>query len=281
MIKELRFASTLLRVGNAVHGTTEAPAPVNILAEADAARDRRDWASAAFYYLQAVDLYPGKVALFVQLGHAYKEMGDFEVALEAYRHFLDEEPDDADIHLQLGHLYNKMNDPEAAVEWYSRAQVLAPEDADIVGHVESARLRLSRVDVERKRQKAMELVQAKRWHLARMQLKELVATDGEIDLIAVYANVTKEAGDFDEALQLYEIYREYAQDLGDASLIDVEIQTAHLHKAMREVEAALRHYIRARDAEFTLYGHVTPDSIAGREIRSCMGEIYTCFWHPD
>lgn len=281
MRRELRFASTLLRVGQAGSGTTDARAQVNVLAEADAARDRRDWATAAFYYQQALEQYPARVSLFVQLGHACKENGDFEAALEAYRRFLEEEPDDVDIHLQLGHLYNRMNEPEAALQWYEHAHVLAPDDLDIAGHLDLARLRFSRVDIEHKRQSAMELVQSRRWPQARAQLRDLVDTDGEIDLIAVYANVTKEAGDFDEALRLYDVYREYAQNLDAASVIDVEIQTAHLYKAMRDIEAALRYYIRARDAEFSLYGHVTPDSIASREIRDCMAEIYTCFWRPD
>jgi tetratricopeptide (TPR) repeat protein len=281
MRRELRFASTLLRVGQTASGAGEASGPVNVLAEADAARDRRDWATAAFYYQQAVEQYPARVSLFVQLGHAHKENGDFEAALESYRHFLDEEPDDVDIHLQLGHLYNRINEPEAALQWYERAHELAPGNADVSGHLESARLRLSRADIESKRRDAMESVQARRWQQARAQLRDLVVTDGEIDMIAVYANVTKEAGDFDEALRLYDAYREYAQNLDAAAVIDVEIQTAHLYKAMRDIEAALRYYIRARDAEFSLYGHVTADSVAGREIRACMAEIYTCFWHAD
>ncbi|TIX86997.1 tetratricopeptide repeat protein [Rhizobium sp. P44RR-XXIV] len=278
MIRELRFASTLLRVGQAA---TENKAPVNLLAEADAARDRQDWATAAYYYAQAVEQQPGRLGLFVQLGHAYKESGDYEAALEAYRHFLEEEPDDAEIHLQLGHLYNRMSNLEAALQWYDRAHALAPNDAEITQHTEAARRRFSRTDVELKRRKAMELVEARRWHQARAELRELVVENGEDDLIAVYANVTKETGDFDEALQLYNVYREYAKGRDPAAVIDVEIQTAHLYKAMRDIESALRHYIRAREAEFDLYGHTPPDSISGQEIRTCMAQIYTCFWHPN
>ncbi len=281
MRRELRFASTLLRVGQAEKAATRVDTPVNALAEADAARDRRDWAAAAFYYQQALEQNPARISLYVQLGHAHKENGDFDAALDAYQRFLTEEPDDVDIHLQLGHLYNRMDEWESALPWYEQAHVLAPDNADVAAHLESARLRLSRIDIERKRQNAMELLQSRCWRQARAQLRDLVETDGEIDLIAVYANATKEAGDFDEALKLYDVYREYAQNLDAASVIDVEIQTAHLYKAMRDIEAALRYYIRSRDAEFGLYGHVTPDSVASREIRACMAEIYTCFWHAD
>ncbi|QND45502.1 tetratricopeptide repeat protein (plasmid) [Rhizobium lusitanum] len=281
MRRELRIASTFLRAGHTTDDKAEVGVSVNALVEADAARDRRDWASAAFYYHEALQRNRTRIDLFVQLGHAYKELGDFDAALEAYRQFLDNEPHDADIHLQLGHLHNKMNDPAAALEWYNRASALAPNDPEITRHVDAAGLRLSRSGIERRRQKALELVHSGQWQQAREQLRSLVTVDGEIDLIAVYANVTKEAGDFEEALQLYEAYREYAKTNQPASLSDVEIQLGHLNKAKRDIGAALQHYILARDAEFHLYGHVAPNSICEREIRSCMGEIYTCFWQAD
>jgi tetratricopeptide (TPR) repeat protein len=277
MRRELRIASTLLRVGHVAETEIQA----NALAEADAARDRRDWENAAFYYHEALQQDPTRIGLLVQLGHAYKELGDFDAALEAYGQFLDKEPHDADIHLQLGHLHNRMNDPRAALEWYNRARALAPNDPEIARHVDAASLRLSRYGIELRRQKALDFVQSGQWQQAREQLRRLVAVDGEVDLIAVYANVTKEAGDFEEALQLYEAYRAYAKANHPTSLGDVDIQLGHLYKAKRDVGSALQHYIRARDAEFQLYGYVASDSICEREIRSCMGEIYTCFWQAD
>lgn len=281
MRRELRIASTFLRAGHTAGDKAEAGTSVNPLAEADIARDRHDWANAAFHYHEALQRTPTRIDLFVQLGHAYKELGDFDAALEAYRRFLDKEPHDADIHLQLGHLHNRMNDLETALEWYSRASALAPNDPEIARHVDTAGLRLSRSGIERRRQRALDLVQSGQWQQAREQLRSLVAVDGEFDLIAVYANVTKEAGDFEDALQLYEAYREYAKTNQPTALSDVEIQLGHLNKAKRDIGAALQHYIRARDAEFRLYGHVAPNSICEREIRSCMGEIYTCFWQAD
>ena len=281
MRRELRIASSFLRGGQVVIGKAEVDIPLNALAEADAARDRRDWANAAFYYQEALEKDPTRVDLFVQLGHAYKELGDFEAALGAYRQFLSKKPHDADIHLQLGHLHNRMDDPESALEWYGRASALAPNDPEIARHVDAAGLRLSRVGIERRRQKALDLVQSGQWEQARKLLRPLVAVDGEVDLIAIYANVTKEAGDFEEALQLYESYREYAEANQPAALGDVEIQLGHLYKAKRDIGSALQHYIRARDLEFHLYGQVTPNSICEREIRVCMGEIYTCFWQAD
>jgi tetratricopeptide (TPR) repeat protein len=279
MMRELRLASTLLRVGRLAEEKAEAQVSVNALAEADAARDRHDWSNAALHYLQALKQDPLRVDLLVQLGHAYKELGDFDAALDAYQQFLEKQPHDTDIHLQLGHLYNRMNDPKSAFEWYARAQALAPGDPDVAHHFTVTGLRLSRLDVEQKRRDVLELVEAGQWQQAREQLRELVSVDGEIDLIAVYANVTKEAGDFEEALRLYDKYRDYASVKDPKSLVDVEIQVGHLYKAMRDIRSALQHYIRARDVEFEIYGHVAPNSACEREIRICMDDIYTCFWH--
>jgi tetratricopeptide (TPR) repeat protein len=278
---ELRIASILFRsnhrAGEAADVVPEAVA--DMLALADAARDRHDWASAAQYYRRALAQHPSRDDLFVQLGHACKELGDFDAAETAYRRFLTQHPQDPDIHLQLGHLHNRMDDPETALAWYSKAHALASDDGDIVRHMESSRLRLSRSAVEHRRHEALQLVRSGRWHQAQPQLHSLV-TDGEDDLIAIYANVTKETGDFDAALKLYEDYRTYAQAKDPKSAIDVEIQVGHLYKAMGRTDLALQYYIAARDAEFWLYGYVMPDSACEREITACIAGIYTCFWRP-
>ncbi|MBP1843469.1 tetratricopeptide (TPR) repeat protein [Rhizobium petrolearium] len=278
-MREFRLTSPLRWAGRRADETTELLPLADALAAADAARDRQDWANAALYYRQAVKHDPLRIELLVQLGHAWKELGDFDAALEAYRQFLDKQPHDADIHLQLGHLYNRMGEPETAFKWYCRAQALAPADPEVGHHFAAAGLRLSRLQVERKREEALELVRARCWQPARELLRELVTVDGETDLIAIYANVTKETGAFEQALGLYGDYRSYAQANDPKALIDVEIQIGHLHKAMGDFRSALQHYIRARDTEFELYDHVAPDSVSGHEIRSCMAEIYTCFWH--
>ncbi len=280
MMRNSYLPSTLLRVGRSLEPRIGRHETVNTIAEANAARDRRDWAAAALHYSKAVEEHPLQVALLVQLGHSYKELGDFDAALEAYRQFLGHEPNDFDIHLQLGHLFNRMNESEVALEWYARAEYLAPDNTDAVRHASETRTRVSRLAVERKRQEVLDLVRAQRWRQAREGLRELVA-DGETDLIGIYANVTKEAGDFDEALKLYENYRDHAEASDPGSLIDVEIQLGHLHKAMRDIRSALQHYIRAREIEFELKGYVGSDSVCEREIRACMAEIYTCFWNGD
>lgn len=280
-MRELRLTSPLLWAGRRTDEPAEPRPSANALAEADAARDRQDWATAAHYYRHALKQDPLRIDLFVQLGHACKELGDFDAALEAYQQFLDRQPHDADIHLQLGHLHNRIGDPETAYKWYCRAQALAPGDPEVTHHFATTGLRLSRLDIERKREEALDFVRAGRWQQARELLRELVTIDGEIDLIAVYANVTKETGDFEEALRLYDDYRAYARENDPKSLIDVEIQIGHLHKAMHDFRTALQHYVRARDVEFNLYDHIASNSVCEHEIRSCMAEIYTCFWHAN
>ncbi|MFD9896900.1 tetratricopeptide repeat protein [Mesorhizobium sp. NPDC059025] len=253
---------------------------MNMIIEADAARDRSDWARAAHCYAKALEDEPQRTALLVQFGHASKELGDFEKARLAYLKFLDSHSDDWDVYLQLGHLFNKMNDPKTALEWYEQAERLAPGNNDVLYHANTTRMRISRREIEEMRQSALEMVTAGRWHEARDLLRELVGS-GETDLIAIFANVTKEAGDFSEALKLYEAYRSYAKAVEPNSLVDVEIQVGHLYKAMHDFSAALRQYIRARTMEFELRDHVAPESICEREIRACMREIYTCFWIED
>lgn len=107
-----------------------------IVASANAARDRKDWAAAAMYYRRALDIAPDRADLWVQYGHMLKEGGDRNAAGEAYRRALSIEADNADTHLQLGHLQKLQGDIAAAVASYGRALTLDRElnDAAIELH---------------------------------------------------------------------------------------------------------------------------------------------------
>lgn len=252
--------------------------PAELVARANRARDQRDWAAAARDYAAALEAGAGDVRIYVQLGHALKELGHYAQAEEAYRRFLKAMPFDADIHLQLGHLFNKQDDPAAALTWYERALQLAPTNPDIASHVEMARRRSARAGIGRKREAAMRLVEAGNWSRARTMLAELVDQDGEEDLIGVLANVTKEAGDFAAAAALYGRYHAYAAGQAPELLPDVELQTGHLRKVMGDYRGALSHYIRARDHHLEQMGDLPENAPYDREISACIGEIYTCFW---
>jgi glycosyltransferase involved in cell wall biosynthesis len=98
-----------------------------VLAAADAARDARDWATAARIYREVLDLAPQRADIFVQYGHALKESGKLDAAEEAYRRAIALDDEVADFHLQLGHALKLRGLREEAMESYRRANELAPD----------------------------------------------------------------------------------------------------------------------------------------------------------
>ena len=84
----------------------------------DAARDRRDWATAADEYGRHVAIHRDDFAIWVQLGHAHKEMRDLGVAERAYREAERLVPDDPDLLLNLGHLLKKQGKRALALDRY-------------------------------------------------------------------------------------------------------------------------------------------------------------------
>lgn len=87
------------------------------VASADQARDARDWPTAASGYRKALEADPRQPAIWVQLGHALKEQGDFAGAEAAYHKSLLLDDSTADTHLQLGHvlkLQGRMGEAEHA-----------------------------------------------------------------------------------------------------------------------------------------------------------------------
>lgn len=102
------------------------PDAKKLLSRADRARDTRDWASAARYYREALDLQPDNPPGWVQYGHALKESGNLREAENAYRHSLELDADVADTHLQLGHALKIQGRKIDASIAYLRALALDP-----------------------------------------------------------------------------------------------------------------------------------------------------------
>ncbi|MFT4115576.1 tetratricopeptide repeat protein [Bradyrhizobium sp.] len=245
---------------------------------ADKARDRKDWARAAKGYAEAISSGKVNPGVRVQLGHALKEMGDFEGAEAAYREFLADHPDDADIHLQLGHLFNRKGDLRTAATFYERACALSPGDTDIAHHAANARRNAGRTEVLRRREAAMACVAERKWEEARQLLRSLVALDGEKDLIGVLANVTKETGRLDEAEALYGGYLRYATNRSQLDLMaDCHMQLGHLNKIKGDLGAALVNFLNARKARRASGDDDLETSEVQREILACLREIYPCF----
>jgi glycosyltransferase involved in cell wall biosynthesis len=105
------------------------PDPAEILAEADALRDARQWTAAATAYGAFLRLAPEEWPIRVQYGHCLKESGNPHAALVSYREADRQHPDDADIQLQIGHALKLLDRPEEAFEHYARALTLDPGNA--------------------------------------------------------------------------------------------------------------------------------------------------------
>lgn len=101
-----------------------------LIKAADAARDRRDWPTAAKFYGQIVEANPTAFGIAVQLGHALKEMGDYDKAEERYRLALAQTPDDDDLYLQIGHLEKLRQNLPSAMQYYWRALELNVKNLD-------------------------------------------------------------------------------------------------------------------------------------------------------
>src|SRR5271163_5352110 len=92
-----------------------------LIARADAARDRSDWAVAGDAYEAALAVNPGEASIWVQLGNVSKEAGSFARAKRAYGQALHLRPSDADAHLQMGHLQKLSGDRTGALASYALA----------------------------------------------------------------------------------------------------------------------------------------------------------------
>jgi tetratricopeptide (TPR) repeat protein len=91
------------------------------LASADAARDRKDWLTAAEWYRKHLKHRPNNFAIWVQLGHAYKEAGRPPDALAAYNEAMRLDGANADLLLNLGHLHKLMGHRRDALGFYRRS----------------------------------------------------------------------------------------------------------------------------------------------------------------
>jgi GT2 family glycosyltransferase/tetratricopeptide (TPR) repeat protein len=91
---------------------------VDLIAEADRANAARHWSEAERLYKRVLDQNPRLVTIWVQYGHALKEQGAIDRAVEAYRQATLADPLHADGHLQLAHLLLRTgNDAVAALEY--------------------------------------------------------------------------------------------------------------------------------------------------------------------
>lgn len=96
------------------------------LARGDCARDRRNWPAAARSYERFLRRRPDNAPIWLQLGHMYKEAGQYASAAKAYQKALDLAPQDAEIHLQIGHLNKLTGNMRLALLAFRRAHAIDP-----------------------------------------------------------------------------------------------------------------------------------------------------------
>lgn len=84
----------------------------------DEARDRLDWVAAAEHYRRHIKVWPDHFPILVQLGHALKELRQFNDALNSYKMAVQIDPNNSDLLLNLGHLFKLMGDDTAAIAHY-------------------------------------------------------------------------------------------------------------------------------------------------------------------
>jgi len=63
---------------------------------------------------QALTADPDFSQAYLEMGFAYRLLGDFQKAITAYTNALALDPNDASAHLRLGEIHQLLNDPEAA-----------------------------------------------------------------------------------------------------------------------------------------------------------------------
>ena len=90
----------------------------------DAARDARDWGTAAQAYSDYLARNPSDWAIWVQCGHALRESGNMGGAERAYRRATDIDGNQADPLFQLGALMKRLGRREEAIDFYRRSAAL-------------------------------------------------------------------------------------------------------------------------------------------------------------
>ena len=102
------------------------PGAGEALSRANRARDAGEWEMAARQYREALRALPDAWAIWVQYGHALKELGNVAEAERAYRRAIGLSAEIADSHLQLGHALKLQGRIEEAGMAYLRAAALDP-----------------------------------------------------------------------------------------------------------------------------------------------------------
>lgn len=121
---------------NKMFGSNHQPQPAATAIErSDAARDARDWPTAADAYRDALSHDASLTAIRVQLAHMLKESGKLDEAVEAYRRAAGEAEQDADVRIHLGHSLKRLGRAEEAIKIFREALALTPSDQETANEI--------------------------------------------------------------------------------------------------------------------------------------------------
>lgn len=126
------FSSLKLRKSAGVPVTAEVH---RLLADGNAARDGRAWATAAAAYRSALDRDPDLFHIWIQYGHALKEAGNRAEARAAYEEAAKKRPQSAEPLLHLGHIHKQQGDRPAALHSYIAAAKRDPRHPDVLSEL--------------------------------------------------------------------------------------------------------------------------------------------------
>jgi len=109
----------------------------------DKARDERDWAAAIQFYEKHLELYPEDCEIRTQLGHAYKEAGFLNLALNAYDASLSSAKDELGTKRIRAYLLREMNRTEDAIDGFVECHTLPECRAEAIHLGGASKLRTS------------------------------------------------------------------------------------------------------------------------------------------
>jgi tetratricopeptide (TPR) repeat protein len=113
----------------------------------DAYRDKREWALAEECYSKYLKNNPEDFDIYVQYGHALKELGRYDESGRAYGLAIRLRPDDYDVYLSLGHLYKLMGRKDDALSAYEHSAQLQGNGNEAIQEILAIESGISRDDL--------------------------------------------------------------------------------------------------------------------------------------
>lgn len=126
-------------------------AVLRLIGKGDMARGLHAWPEAADAYGAALERAPELVHIWIQRGHALKEIGKLAEAAACYEHARTLAPDGAEPHLHLGHAAKLRGNVPAAVRHYLDAARCVPPAGDAAAELRSLTMKGVEIDMHQLR----------------------------------------------------------------------------------------------------------------------------------